>query len=337
MLKCYNISMETPTTKPFKTSIDLITEGLVNRGYTLEKLPLGEVTLYAFTAPNGWRWVTRFGSISYPFMPAAVSYIARHKNLAYAYAQSCGVVTPRTLYLPNESEDLEAFVDTFAPVIVKPSAAFGGHGLTMNLTTIPAVKEAARLAQTYAPIAVVQQQFSGEEIRLTVIEGEVVSVLQRETPRVIGDGRSSVAELIQAENNERRKLSNIRVPYPQLDGSIIDASFLTDTRIPVEGETVELGTSSIVAGGAIMRSITDQTHDSYKRLAVLLAKRLGTPFIVVDLLVKDYEAAATQDNYVFLEFNTTPSLRLYYEVRSGQDYDIVNKLVDMIDARSKLA
>jgi hypothetical protein len=38
---------------------------------------------------------------------------------------------------------------------------------------------------------------------------------------------------------------------------------------------------------------------------------------------------------VFLEFSIAPSLRLYYDVRSGPDFDIVSKLADMIDAWGK--
>jgi len=333
MLKCYNILVNTSGHKPFKTSIELLSEELIRRGYILREMPLGN-KFYEFTAPNGWRWLTRRATISYPFVPAIVAHIARHKDLAYAFADFHGTVTPQSLRVPERAAELPEFVKKYAPVIVKPSASFGGHGLTMNITSLNGTKRAVKAAQKYAPTSLVQRQFNGDEVRLTVINGEVVSVLFREIPRVTGDGKSTVAQLVAAENELRRRLPNKYVPYPQLDASIIDEKCLRDRHVPRKGEIVELGTSSIVAGGAQMHDVTGRTHESYKALARRLAGALNAPFVVVDLLVHDFTKPLSKNNYVFLEFNTTPSLRLYYEVRTGNEYDIVHKLADMIDEES---
>lgn len=58
-------------------------------------------------------------------------------------------------------------------------------------------------------------------------------------------------------------------------------------------------------------------------------------FLVIDLMIKDYTKPQTDDNYVFMEFNTAPALRLYYGMRTGKPFDMTAKLVDMLDAWSK--
>lgn len=325
--------MYLPGTKT-TSSIRLLSQKLVQLGFSIEELPLAPEPYVVFTAPNGWRWLTRARILAYPFTATATAHISRNKQLSYAFAERHGVVIPKTLVYPKDQKELDAFLESYAPLIVKPLMSYGSHGVTLNITDQSALRAALDEASLYASEILVQQQFIGQEIRFTVLKGKVVSCILRETPRVVGDGSSSVAELIRKENAARAELNFDLVPYPPLDASLIPEHFLNDQTVPSAGEIVEFTKSTLVAGGGVMREVTADVHASYKQLVESLAGALNPDFLVIDMLVADHTRPRTDDNYVFLEFTTAPSLRLYYNVRSGQDYDVAAALANMIYERS---
>ncbi len=308
----------------------LLTMCLLDRGYFLREIDT-RPGFREFTAPNGNTWLTLKGYVLHPSVTAVARYIASNKSVSYQFASLNGAAIPKTLELPPGSSSLESFLQTYAPLVVKPLDSHSSLGMTMNIRTADQLEAATRAAYAYSPRILVQQQFKGQEVRFTILHGKVVHCLLRETPQVVGDGKATVAELITRENEVRRNLNFNIVPYPQLDQTLISTDFLTSAKVPSDGEVVRLATSSMVAGGGIMREITDQVDDSYKAIAYKLAMAVNPEFIDVDMLVADFMVQATPDNYVFLEYNTSPSLRLYYDVRSGNKFDIVTQLADMID------
>lgn len=324
--------MHTPKNK--YTSFTLLSGELIRRGYTAKEIYISN-KFVEFTAPNGYKWLTRRALLSYPFMSLAAMRISTNKQLAYEFAQFHGVSTPQSLLLPDEAAQTEEFLKQFAPVVVKPLDSLGGHGMRLGISDFEELKDAVSEARKRSDKVLVQQQFMGDELRFTLIKGEVASVILRQTPRVVGDGVSSIAELIAQENEMRKNLGFEIVPYPQLDGSLIAEHFLHDSRVPAKDEVVEFSKSTLVGGGGQMHDITDKVHASYVDLARRLGSALNPDFITVDMLVTDYTKPQTDENYVFLEFSTAPSLRLYYDVRSGTDRDIVSQLADMIDERSR--
>lgn len=316
-------------------SNQLVSKYLQKHGFSVREFKLDK-TYLEFTAPNNWLWVTPKFFLSYPFVSATADRIAQNKRLSYEFAATMGVATPRTLVMPEAASGLQKFLSTYAPVVVKPLSSFGSHGLGLDISSYDEARQAIKAAQKYSSDVLVQQQFTGEEVRFTVIRGRVASCLMRENPQVIGDGESTVAELIQHENLDRAMLKNNKlVPYPLLDDSLLPKELLTNRSVPKQGEVVKLGKTTLPNGGASIRGVTDSIHASYKDIAARLGRSLNAEFAVVDMMIADYTMPATDTNYIFLEFSLSPSLRLYYDVRGGQDYDILGVLAGMIKEMSE--
>ena len=312
------------------TSIDLMTKELLQRGY--KKAGEGFPARFEkFMLPSGRSWITPRGLLAYPFVPVTVQKIALSKLISQEFASYVGLPVPATLVLPRQATELDDFLDTHKVVVVKPLDSYGSHGLTIDVRDRNLLTSAISNAQKYSDTTLVQRQVDGQEVRLTVMDRTVVSCLLRETPRVVGDGVASIAQLIRSENELRRRYSDGLMPYPLLDESLIASSWLREERVPLVGEVVELNRSTLLAGGATILNVSNQVHDSYKRAAVRLATELQADFIAVDIMVVDFRQPADDKNYVFLECNTAPSLRMYYGRRGEADYDIVPRLADMID------
>jgi len=323
------------STDPFP-SYKLIADELLSRGYTLTTDGEGRRLTATYTSPQGNQWTTKVPRIRYPFTSGDVQQLFDSKALAYNFVSSKGVPVPFTKQLGIEDEidiaEAEQLIEKYKPLVVKPDDSSSSKGLMLNITNTQQLQIALSNARAVKKSNVlIQQQVDGEEIRFLVAEGEVVAALLRQTPRVIGDGLHSVKELLAIENEQRRSLVFPYISYPQLSSSIIDAAFFSDERILTEGETLELSRATMIRNGCSVYEVLSEVHPSYIQHIKELSKDLDSAFYVVDFLVKDYRTEARPDNYWFLEFNTSPALKLCYGCRDGKMFNAIPLIADLID------
>lgn len=310
----------------------LLRDELLSRGYTF--VPATPNKNYKqYISPNGKFSLTKTGHYDYPFVSESTTAICRDKTKSYELVDKLGLSIPRTL----QTFDLQLakdFLDVYKRVIVKPVDSRGGKGLTLNITEHAQLEEAISYASINQHPPLIQEQFIGEEIRFTVIDGKVQSAILRRSPRVVGDGVSTVAKLIENENKVRETLIFPLLTYPQLSESFIPKEYFTDARIPINGEVVELSNSTMIRGGASFYGILDEVHESYTTLVEELASKVSSAFLVVDLMVKQWKNPVQPEDYVFLEFNTDPGLVVYTSLRGGDTPDVIGKIADLLDTYS---
>ncbi|MDN5275482.1 MAG: Cyanophycin synthase [Candidatus Saccharibacteria bacterium] len=302
---------------------------LVLRGYSVSDVIL-ERTYQRYISPNGKAILFKGAYYDYPFVSALAKKVSKDKTLGYQFAQQFEVPVPVTVQT-TDMHVASQFLERYKQVIVKPLDRSGGKGLTLNIRTEDQLREALPLAVHKGQAPLIQRQFIGQEIRLTVIDGQVTSVILRQKPQVVGDGWRTVQELIAAENSSRRSLQFPLLAYPELDISNIPAHFLTDQQILVEGDILELSQTTMIGMGASLYGVTDVVHPSYRDVARRLAGELSPRFLVIDLMAEDYQKAASDDNYIFLEFNTSPALQMYTSLRDGDTPDVIGALADLMD------
>ncbi len=319
---------------PF-ASIKLIAIELQRRGYGLRSFMLCGKSFSEFTAPNGNKWLTRDAHISYPGVSSLHDEISSMKPYGYEFAAMNKVRTPITKVIGNgEGFSVQEFNDilTFSgKAIVKPAKASLSHGLTLGINSYEELPQAIAHAAKYSPDVIVQEQVDGEEVRFIYIGGNVVAAMLRRTPRVIGDGRLTTEQLLVKENSERMELSLEYVNYPQLDGSVINVNHHDLHRVPAPDEIVQLGKGTMIKTGASIYEILGEIHASYISEVKRLCDQLGAGVIVADFFIKDFMQPLENDNYCFIEFNTSPVLKLCYGCRDGKQYDIVPVLCDYIE------
>lgn len=307
----------------------LLRDELLSRGYSFVPAS-ADVAYKQYISPNGKLILKKTGHYDYPFVSESTTAICKDKTQSYNLVEALGLSIPRTL----QTFDLEAaktFLDEYSRVIVKPVNSRGGKGLTLNITNEEHLKQAIAHASISEHPPLIQEQFIGEEIRFTVIGGRVQSAILRRSPRIVGDGVSTIAELIQKENEMRSTLVFPLLTYPQLTDAFIPKEYFTDTRIPAVGEIVELSNSTMIRGGASFYGILGEIHESFINLVEELASKVSPAFLVVDLMVKQWQNPVQPNDYVFLEFNTDPGLVVYTSLRGGDTPDVIAKIADLLD------
>ncbi len=316
-------------------SYKLLRHEFEKRGYQVKEGRTKKSRKVTFISPSGRTWETLAAHLSYPFASDEIRSISINKDKSYDFANRMGITTPFTRLVTHDEllplADVDDLLGRFNRLIVKPTQASLSRGLTLNISSPDQLNEAIKHARTMSPEVLIQEQVEGEEIRFTVIDGQVKAAILRRTPRVIGDGVSTVAQLIEAENIERQSLRFAHLNYPQLTGEIIDPALLTSDKVPGKGEILELNRATMIKNGCSVYDVLERVHPSYIGPIEALVKELGAKFIVVDMFLKDFTQEKTDTNYWFIEFNTSPVLKMFYACRDGKMYDIVPVLVDVID------
>ncbi len=316
------------------SNIGYIGKALDQLGYTQTTLTLGAAEYRQFHKDGVVRWMTSITpALSYPTTHNAVRTLSRDKTMANSFVEQLGYSIPKTVAqdLLGDRDEAYSLLDRAKKIIVKPNTASMSRGLTLNITERGQLDTAlGELASSNDTDAVVQEQVHGEEIRFAVIDGELKGAILRQAAQVIGDGINTVAQLIQQENALRAAIIDTAVPYPSLE-TIVDEEMLSRTDIPAQGEVIRLASGTMIRTGASMYDITQTIHPSYKAIVESIAQSIPAGFIVIDLLVADYKQAADESPYWFIEFNTSPVLKLFYACRDGKHFDAATHLAQYID------
>ena len=305
-------------------TIDILRSALGEYGYTFTTYRLGR-DQKSFTKVHnpeaGAALTFSTDSPLYPFSTASSRLICNNKAMAYEFADLHGVNTPQSVYVyAKDSMDAALnLLETRGRVIVKPGSSSLSNGLTLDVTDSASLVAAITKAFQFSDSVIVQEQIIGDEIRFVVVDGATRAAILRQTPRIVGDGVSTVSELIEWENNEREKITDTMVAYPAIDGV---SAGVNASAVPENGQVLELGRGTMIKDGASMYDVFAHVDRSYIEHVDRLASALGKGFVVVDMMVKDYKQPALQDNYAFIEFNSTPALQLFYSCRDGQHFKV---------------
>jgi D-alanine-D-alanine ligase-like ATP-grasp enzyme len=206
--------------------------------------------------------------------------------------------------------------------VVKPADGGGsGQGTTTGVRTKADFLRASARASRAGRRLLVERQIPGEEYRLLFLDGELLGAVRRSPPSLVGDGESSVAQLVHAEN--RRRLDALGEAGVMLITLDLDA-LLTLARdgggprtVPPAGAEVTVKTARNQAGrrdseavepGAFAAELVDEARRATAAVGLRLAG--------VDLIAPDPGRSLTASGGAIIEVNGTPGLHYHYLVRN---------------------
>ncbi|WP_347058623.1 N-acetylglutaminylglutamine synthetase [Blastococcus sp. HT6-30] len=206
-------------------------------------------------------------------------------------------------------EDLAAASDLVrevGEVVVKPARGEQGKGITVGVKGDAALQRAVELAATFCPDVLVEEMVPGQDLRVVVIDREVVAAAVRRPAEVIGDGRSTVTELIRATSRRRERATGgeSRIPLDATTTEVVaDAGYAMDD-VPRNGDRIQVRRTANLHTGGTIEDVTDQLHPDIADAAVRAATALDIPVTGIDFLVPDVSGP----DYVFIEANERPGL-----------------------------
>jgi cyanophycin synthetase len=203
--------------------------------------------------------------------------------------------------------------------VVKPAmSGASGRGVTLGIRTAAELRRAAVLASTYSSNRklLIEPQASGASYRLLYIDGEFVDAIERRSPRVRGDGRHTLAQLIRLENRRRLGGAPPLGVQPlgidlELKRCLADQG-LTLSSVPRAGQWITVKAVVNENTAAENSNVRARVHPETIRRGAEIARLLRIRLAGHDVMTTDISRPLGETGGVFNEVNTTPGLQHHY-------------------------
>jgi glutathione synthase/RimK-type ligase-like ATP-grasp enzyme len=217
------------------------------------------------------------------------------------------------------------------PLVVKPAADTGsGDGVSMNVRNAAQLRRAVAWARAFCRRVLVETQIDGDCYRVLLLDGEILDIVMRRPPRVVGDGRSTLRQLIVRENGLRRQMGTERAQVllrhdPDLATTLASQKLSLRSR-PAKDRIVALkrvvndnrAEENEPANGRLCHAILQSVHQA--------ADIVGLRLVGIDLICGDPGLPLEQSGGVVLEINASPGFYYHYN-RRGAGFPVASQLL----------
>lgn len=220
-----------------------------------------------------------------------------------------------------------------AACVVKPARDTGaGAGVITGVASDADLRRASITASIQSKDLLIEETITGGSYRLLFLGGEYLHGVRRDSPRVTGDGKSTVRELITVENSRRRKqgegiVSLFTISIDQDCLSTLHAQSFDLGSRPRTGEEVTVKRVVNQNSAAENVEITDQVHPSIIATGAQASAHLGLQLSGVDVLTTDISRPLADTKGVINEINGTPGLHHHYLTADHRDPAIAERLL----------
>ncbi|MCX4474307.1 N-acetylglutaminylglutamine synthetase [Micromonospora sp. NBC_01655] len=199
-----------------------------------------------------------------------------------------------------------AFLAEVGRAVVKPARGEQGNGITVGVRTPEALTTAVALARGFCPDVLVEELRDGEDLRVIVIDHEVVAAAVRRPAQVTGDGMHDIAELIERQSRRRAAATGgeSRIPVDDMTRDVLaEAGYELRDVLP-EGTVLAVRRTANLHTGGTIHDVTGELHPEIAEACVAASRALDIPVTGLDLLV----GAPDRPEHVFIEANERPGL-----------------------------
>ncbi|MBZ0095327.1 MAG: cyanophycin synthetase, partial [Sulfuricella sp.] len=259
--------------------------------------------------------------------------ISSDKDLTKNLLQACGVPVPEGRIVDSPEDAWEAAGEIGVPVVVKPRDGNHGRGVSTELMTREEVEAAYKLALPEGSAVIVERFVRGNEHRLLVVGGRLAAAARGESASVVGDGRSTILELIDTQINTDPRRGTTE-DYP-LNLVLVDQDPAVRFEITRQGFTPEaippLGEEVMIQrNGNVAFDVTDLVHPDVAATVCLAARIVGLDIAGVDLVAEDISRPLDEQRGAIVEVNAGPGLLMHLKPASGEPRPIGRAIVDSL-------
>ncbi|HFI0418879.1 TPA: bifunctional glutamate--cysteine ligase GshA/glutathione synthetase GshB [Streptococcus suis] len=221
-------------------------------------------------------------------------------------------------------------------IVVKPKSTNFGLGISIfqEPASLSDYEKALDIAFSEDSHVLVEEFVAGTEYRFFILDGKCEAVLLRVAANIVGDGSSTIRELVDQKNQDPLRGRDHRSPLEIINLGDIELLMLEqqgytpDTVLPEGVQAFLRGNSNISTGGDSI-DMTDQMDESYKQLAADMATAMGAWACGVDLIIPDRTKPASKEepNSTCIELNFNPAMYLHTYTYAGPGQSITPKIL----------
>lgn len=257
-------------------------------------------------------------------LSANADLIGAHKVAAKALMAELGIPVPAGVILNAtdlNAQEIQSFLNEYQPAVAKPLYGSEGYGIGMHLTTAEDVIQHIRNFPDTEHEWLLEEQVSGEDLRLQYLDGQIIAACVRRPCCVCGDGKRTIAELIASRNEliQSQNADNWIAIDHQVNRRLQENNLSLDA-VLAEGVELQLKDVSNMAQGGHAVDVTDRIHPTYLQYMDRLSKALKIRLVSLDVMTLSPEADPEQHAHI-LEFNAQPAW-MHHTFSEGRQHDM---------------
>jgi GNAT-family acetyltransferase (TIGR03103 family) len=227
------------------------------------------------------------------------------KELTLSILAKAGLPVPDQITV-TDTRDAIPFLEKHPRIVVKPARGEQGRAVFVDITTRKELAAAIAAAGADGSPVLVEKFVEGDDLRIIVINGEMVAAAIRKPAEITGTGHHTVAELIEMLSRRRGAATGGESSIPmdsETTRCLRSQGFSPEDLLP-EGRTLRVRKTANLHTGGTIHDVTDQLHPDLAASAVAAARALAIPVVGLDLLVPSVD----QPEHTFIEANERPGL-----------------------------
>ncbi len=221
------------------------------------------------------------------------------------------------------------------PLVFKPLDGNHGKGASINVKTVEEAKSAFEHAKNYSRKIIVEKFIKGYDYRILVINHRFIAAALREPAHVVGDGHSTIQQLIDTENMNPKRgyghenvLTEISIDRETTEQ--LEKYKYTLTTILKKDEICYLkGTANLSTGGT-STDVTHLVHPSNIITFERISRVIGLDICGVDVMATNLHEALEMNGGVVLEVNAAPGFRMHLAPAKGLARNVAAPVIDML-------
>jgi cyanophycin synthetase len=259
------------------------------------------------------------------------------KDDCKAFLAALGFPVPKGEIVSTREGVLKTTQRIGYPVAIKPVVGHKGIGVTAEVQNDQeaefAFERAVEAHPEDEPIRViVEQHVYGNDHRLLCVNGKFVAATERQPALVVGDGESTIAQLIAAENAKPERLDT---PTSPLGKIITDQSmerFLSEQNLQLDSviesdRVVFLRKVANLSSGGMSLDATPRVHPDNIILAQDIAQHFRLVCLGIDVLTPDISRSWKEGKFGIVEINAAPGVYMHLRPAIGDSVDVTGKIL----------
>jgi len=221
------------------------------------------------------------------------------------------------------------------PIVLKPINGNHGRGITTNIMNEEAAIVAFEKAKEISRSVIVEKYITGDDYRLLVINYKLVAASKRTPAHVVGDGKSTIEQLIDKVNADPRRgyghekvLTSIKVD--DITKKIMKKKRKRLSSVLKKGEVFLLKDTANLSTGGTAEDVFDKVHPYNVFMAERIAKVIGLDICGVDVMTNDISKSIEETGGAVLEVNAGPGFRMHLAPSEGLARNVAADVIDMM-------
>ena len=311
-------------------STGCIVDAAVARGIPFSRMTEGSMVRFGWGSQQRRIQAAEIDSTS-----AISEAIAQDQQLTKKLLSAAGVPVPAGREVLDADDAWKAACEIGLPVVIKPLDGNQGKGVTVNINSEESLRKAYDVAATFSDSILVERFMPGNDFRLLVVGDKLVAAARREPPKVVGDGVSSVAQLVEQVNRDPRRGSGhstslTKIRFDDIAKECLAIQGFSAESVPLKGQRVNLRNNANLSTGGSATDVTDDVHPDVAARAVAAAHMVGLDICGVDVVCDSILRPLEEQGGGMVEVNAAPGLRMHLAPSFGKGRPVGEAIISTL-------